>query len=128
MNESHYAKIIVHSGFIYLEPNYTLDQDTVPPPQPVFAMSTPSPVAPAFSFPPFFSYPPYFTIQPVKETRDKQLELWRDLVVSESTHIVGKEHLLNQLTSTSLSRLTSSLTHPPLAPTQITANTTGCTS
>ena len=35
-----------------------------------------------FEFPDFYSYPPYFTLQPVKETREKQLASWRNLVVT----------------------------------------------
>ncbi|CAK0782296.1 hypothetical protein CVIRNUC_005622 [Coccomyxa viridis] len=34
-----------------------------------------------FDFPFFFSYPPYFTLQPVKETREKQVELWTELIL-----------------------------------------------
>ncbi|QDZ23537.1 vacuolar protein sorting-associated protein [Chloropicon primus] len=35
----------------------------------------------AFEFPEIYSYPPFFTLQPVKETREKQLASWRDLIV-----------------------------------------------
>ncbi|GIL95449.1 hypothetical protein Vretimale_1463 [Volvox reticuliferus] len=35
-----------------------------------------------FTFPYFFNYPPYFTLQPVKETRDKQVALWCSLILS----------------------------------------------
>jgi ESCRT-II complex subunit VPS25 len=35
----------------------------------------------AFPFPEFHGYPPYFTLQPVEETRRKQLELWRALIL-----------------------------------------------
>jgi ESCRT-II complex subunit VPS25 len=34
-----------------------------------------------FAFPGFYGYPPYFTLQPVKETREKQLDAWRELVL-----------------------------------------------
>jgi ESCRT-II complex subunit VPS25 len=34
-----------------------------------------------FSFPSFYSYPPYFTLQPNEESRQRQLQLWRKLVV-----------------------------------------------
>ncbi|CAL5228624.1 g11789 [Coccomyxa viridis] len=34
-----------------------------------------------FDFPFFFNYPPYFTLQPVKETREKQVELWTELIL-----------------------------------------------
>mmetsp|Transcript_21634 Transcript_21634/g.38564 ORF Transcript_21634/g.38564 Transcript_21634/m.38564 type:complete len:176 (-) Transcript_21634:86-613(-) len=32
--------------------------------------------------PKFWSYPPYFTLQPVAETREKQISLWHDLILS----------------------------------------------
>ncbi len=32
-------------------------------------------------FPEFYSFPPFFTIQPVLATKEKQLALWRDLIV-----------------------------------------------
>ena len=35
-----------------------------------------------FAFPGFYDYPPYFTLQPVKETREKQLSAWRELVLN----------------------------------------------
>mmetsp|Transcript_122071 Transcript_122071/g.352801 ORF Transcript_122071/g.352801 Transcript_122071/m.352801 type:complete len:180 (-) Transcript_122071:954-1493(-) len=34
-----------------------------------------------FEFPEFYSFPPFFTIQPVLETREKQLALWRQLIL-----------------------------------------------
>ncbi|XP_052183712.1 vacuolar protein sorting-associated protein 25-like [Diospyros lotus] len=34
-----------------------------------------------FKLPHFFNYPPYFTLQPVKDTREKQIQLWKELVV-----------------------------------------------
>uniref|UniRef100_A0ACD6ACN2 Uncharacterized protein n=2 Tax=Avena sativa TaxID=4498 RepID=A0ACD6ACN2_AVESA len=34
-----------------------------------------------FKLPPFFNYPPYFTLQPVRETREKQVQLWKDLIL-----------------------------------------------
>lgn len=36
----------------------------------------------SFQFPFFWSFPPYFTLQPIKETRDKQVELWCNLILS----------------------------------------------
>eukprot|EP01025_Chloroclados_australasicus_P010529 TRINITY_DN14318_c0_g3_i1.p2 TRINITY_DN14318_c0_g3~~TRINITY_DN14318_c0_g3_i1.p2 ORF type:complete len:178 (+),score=15.44 TRINITY_DN14318_c0_g3_i1:62-595(+) len=39
-----------------------------------------------FDFPPFFNYPPYFTLQPIQETREKQLKLWRDLMLAYCSH------------------------------------------
>jgi ESCRT-II complex subunit VPS25 len=38
--------------------------------------------AAAFQFPEFYSFPPFFTLQPVKATRAKQLNLWRDLILN----------------------------------------------
>jgi ESCRT-II complex subunit VPS25 len=32
-------------------------------------------------YPEFFSFPPFFTIQPVLETREKQLALWREMIL-----------------------------------------------
>ncbi|GLC41451.1 hypothetical protein PLESTB_001010200 [Pleodorina starrii] len=39
-----------------------------------------------FIFPYFFNYPPYFTLQPVKETRDKQIALWCSLILGYCQH------------------------------------------
>jgi ESCRT-II complex subunit VPS25 len=36
-------------------------------------------------FPEFYSFPPFFTIQPVLATKEKQLALWRDLIVRYHT-------------------------------------------
>ncbi|KAJ8494033.1 hypothetical protein OPV22_015754 [Ensete ventricosum] len=34
-----------------------------------------------FKLPHFFNYPPYFTLQPVRETREKQVQLWKELIL-----------------------------------------------
>ncbi|KAK4252697.1 hypothetical protein QN277_014441 [Acacia crassicarpa] len=34
-----------------------------------------------FKLPHFFNYPPYFTLQPVRATREKQVQLWKDLIL-----------------------------------------------
>ncbi|KAM1404909.1 hypothetical protein ACFX2I_013351 [Malus domestica] len=34
-----------------------------------------------FKLPQFFNYPPYFTLQPVRETRKKQIQLWNNLIL-----------------------------------------------
>ncbi|XP_064955812.1 vacuolar protein sorting-associated protein 25-like [Musa acuminata AAA Group] len=34
-----------------------------------------------FKLPHFFNYPPYFTLQPVRETREKQKQLWKELIL-----------------------------------------------
>eukprot|EP00638_Chattonella_subsalsa_P017596 CAMPEP_0117844480 /NCGR_PEP_ID=MMETSP0949-20121206/17587_1 /TAXON_ID=44440 /ORGANISM="Chattonella subsalsa, Strain CCMP2191" /LENGTH=147 /DNA_ID=CAMNT_0005689631 /DNA_START=17 /DNA_END=461 /DNA_ORIENTATION=+ len=39
-----------------------------------------------FEFPEFFSFPPFFTIQPTLSTRDKQLKLWKQLIVTWHHH------------------------------------------
>lgn len=36
-------------------------------------------------YPEFYSFPPFFTIQPILETREKQLSLWRDLILKYHT-------------------------------------------
>ena len=36
-------------------------------------------------YPEFYSFPPFFTIQPVLETREKQLALWRELILRYHT-------------------------------------------
>lgn len=35
--------------------------------------------------PEFFNFPPFFTLQPVQETREKQLALWRELILRYHT-------------------------------------------
>ncbi|KAK6923125.1 ESCRT-II complex, Vps25 subunit [Dillenia turbinata] len=34
-----------------------------------------------FKLPNFFNYPPYFTLQPVRDTREKQVQLWKELIL-----------------------------------------------
>ncbi|XP_047322927.1 vacuolar protein sorting-associated protein 25 [Impatiens glandulifera] len=34
-----------------------------------------------YKLPHFFNYPPYFTLQPVKDTREKQINLWKELIL-----------------------------------------------
>ncbi|XP_051129676.1 vacuolar protein sorting-associated protein 25 [Andrographis paniculata] len=34
-----------------------------------------------FRLPHFFNYPPYFTLQPVRDTREKQVQLWKELIL-----------------------------------------------
>ncbi|KAK9901291.1 hypothetical protein WJX75_004402 [Coccomyxa subellipsoidea] len=46
-----------------------------------------------FAFPFFFNYPPYFTLQPVKETRQRQIDLWSDLILRYCRH--NKEYTLS---------------------------------
>lgn len=48
-----------------------------------------------FKRPLFFSYPPYFTLQPVRETREKQTQLWKELIIdyckSQKIFVIGLE-------------------------------------
>ncbi|KAK9838829.1 hypothetical protein WJX74_004071 [Apatococcus lobatus] len=53
-----------------------------------------------FSFPVFHSYPPYFTLQPVKETREKQSALWKDLILKYC-----KQHKIFKLSTDTASEL-----------------------
>ncbi|KAJ6712147.1 VACUOLAR PROTEIN SORTING-ASSOCIATED PROTEIN VPS25 [Salix purpurea] len=34
-----------------------------------------------FKLPQFFNYPPYFTLQPVRDTREKQVQLWKEFIL-----------------------------------------------
>ena len=43
-------------------------------------MSSPKPSA--FEWPEYYSFPPFFTLQTVPETREKQIDMWRDLITS----------------------------------------------
>lgn len=43
--------------------------------------SSNTPSSSSFRFPEVYHFPPFFTLQPVLATRDKQLELWRALIV-----------------------------------------------
>lgn len=48
-----------------------------------------------FKLPQFFNYPPYFTLQPVKETREKQVQLWKELIIdycrTQKVFVIGLE-------------------------------------
>ncbi|TMW58218.1 hypothetical protein Poli38472_011806 [Pythium oligandrum] len=35
----------------------------------------------AFSYPEYYDFPPFFTLQPVRATREKQLVLWKQLIL-----------------------------------------------
>lgn len=43
-------------------------------------------MASAFEYPEVFGFPPFFTLQPVAETRERQLGMWVDLVVAFQRH------------------------------------------
>ncbi|KAM7267411.1 hypothetical protein ACFE04_009577 [Oxalis oulophora] len=48
-----------------------------------------------YKLPQFFNYPPYFTLQPVKETREKQVQLWKEIILdycrTQKIFLVGLE-------------------------------------
>ncbi|XP_059275588.1 vacuolar protein sorting-associated protein 25 [Lycium ferocissimum] len=48
-----------------------------------------------FKLPNFFNYPPYFTLQPVRETREKQIQLWKELIIdfcrTQKIFVIGLE-------------------------------------
>eukprot|EP00252_Welwitschia_mirabilis_P023276 TRINITY_DN654_c0_g1_i1.p1 TRINITY_DN654_c0_g1~~TRINITY_DN654_c0_g1_i1.p1 ORF type:complete len:182 (+),score=29.20 TRINITY_DN654_c0_g1_i1:281-826(+) len=46
-----------------------------------------------FRLPDFFNYPPYFTLQPVRDTRQKQVQLWKELIVNYCKH--HKTYIIN---------------------------------
>ena len=51
-------------------------------------------------FPEFYNFPPFFTIQPVLETREKQLALWRQLILDYHTFQKIKTFPRNSLITT----------------------------
>uniref|UniRef100_A0A2K2BX34 ESCRT-II complex subunit VPS25 n=1 Tax=Populus trichocarpa TaxID=3694 RepID=A0A2K2BX34_POPTR len=48
-----------------------------------------------FKLPQFFNYPPYFTLQPVRDTREKQVQLWKELILdycrTQKIFVIGLE-------------------------------------
>lgn len=48
-----------------------------------------------FKVPHFFNYPPYFTLQPIRETREKQVQLWKEMILdycrSQKVFVIGLE-------------------------------------
>ncbi|XP_022731791.1 vacuolar protein sorting-associated protein 25-like isoform X3 [Durio zibethinus] len=48
-----------------------------------------------FKLPHFFNYPPYFTLQPVREAREKQVQLWKELILdycrTQKIFVIGLE-------------------------------------
>ncbi|KAK0605962.1 hypothetical protein LWI29_032634 [Acer saccharum] len=48
-----------------------------------------------FKLPAFFNYPPYFTLQLVRETREKQVQLWKELILdycrTQKIFVIGLE-------------------------------------
>ncbi|KAK9115651.1 hypothetical protein Sjap_014598 [Stephania japonica] len=48
-----------------------------------------------FKLPHFFNYPPYFTLQPIRDTREKQVQLWKELIIdyckTQKVFVIGPE-------------------------------------
>ncbi|KAM5573581.1 vacuolar protein sorting-associated protein 25 [Rosa sericea] len=48
-----------------------------------------------YKLPQFFNYPPYFTLQPVRDTREKQIQLWKELILdycrTQKIFVIGLE-------------------------------------
>ncbi|KAJ4962162.1 hypothetical protein NE237_022101 [Protea cynaroides] len=48
-----------------------------------------------FKPPHFFNYPPYFTLQPLKDTQQKQVQLWKELILdycrTQKIFVIGLE-------------------------------------
>ncbi|CAH2051712.1 unnamed protein product [Thlaspi arvense] len=48
-----------------------------------------------FKLPRFFNYPPYFTLQLVRDTREKQIQLWKELILdyckTQKVFLIGVE-------------------------------------
>lgn len=49
-------------------------------------MSSSVAAAAPFDLPKYWQFPPFFTLQPVLETREKQLKLWRELILTYHEH------------------------------------------
>ena len=49
-------------------------------------MSSSVAAAAPFDVPKYWQFPPFFTLQPVLETREKQLKLWRELILTYHEH------------------------------------------
>ena len=47
-------------------------------------------------FPEVYSFPPFFTIQPVLSTREKQLSLWRELILNYHTQLKIKTLVVHE--------------------------------
>ncbi|PKI56928.1 hypothetical protein CRG98_022663 [Punica granatum] len=61
-----------------------------------------------FKLPPFFNYPPYFTLQPVRETREKQIQLWKELILdycrTQKIFVIGLEEEFPLFSNTVIER------------------------
>lgn len=65
-----------------------------------------------FKLPHFFNYPPYFTLQPVRDTREKQVHLWKELIIdyckTQKIFVIGSEEEFPLFTNSVIER---SLSH-----------------
>ncbi|GLJ14484.1 hypothetical protein SUGI_0234150 [Cryptomeria japonica] len=61
-----------------------------------------------FKLPYFFNYPPYFTLQPVKDTQEKQVQLWKELILNYCKHhkifIINLEEEFSLFSNTAIDR------------------------
>ncbi|XP_058103972.1 vacuolar protein sorting-associated protein 25 [Magnolia sinica] len=64
-----------------------------------------------FKLPHFFNYPPYFTLQPVRDTREKQVQLWKELILdycrSQKIFVIGLEEEFPLFTNPAIERTLS---------------------
>ncbi|PWA45837.1 E2F/DP family protein [Artemisia annua] len=58
--------------------------------------------------PHFYNYPPYFTLQPVRETREKQIQLWKELILdycrTQKIFVIGLEQDFPLFTNPAIER------------------------
>ncbi|XP_026382764.1 vacuolar protein sorting-associated protein 25 isoform X2 [Papaver somniferum] len=64
-----------------------------------------------FKLPQFFNYPPYFTLQPVRDTREKQVQLWKELILdycrNQKIFVIGIEEEFPLFTNQVIERFLS---------------------
>ncbi|KAF4401754.1 hypothetical protein G4B88_000802 [Cannabis sativa] len=64
-----------------------------------------------FKLPHFFNYPPYFTLQPVRDIREKQIQLWKELILEycrfQKIFVVGLEEDFPLFSNTVIERFLS---------------------
>uniref|UniRef100_A0A0D3A496 4-coumarate--CoA ligase n=1 Tax=Brassica oleracea var. oleracea TaxID=109376 RepID=A0A0D3A496_BRAOL len=62
-----------------------------------------------FKLPQFFNYPPYFTLQPVRDTREKQIQLWKELILdfckSQKVFLIGVEEDFPLFSNSAIDRM-----------------------
>lgn len=54
------------------------------------------PTSPFLQYPDFYNFPPFFTIQAVESTREKQLALWRELLLRYHTELKIKTLIVHE--------------------------------